>query len=56
MNERDMFELSFKRPMNYFKLSVQEQYSIDAKLGILDWKGTNLSKKDIQRYKEYYDK
>ena len=35
--ERKMFEMSFERPKNFFKLSSDEQWQIDKKLGILDW-------------------
>lgn len=54
MTEREMFEKSFERPKNYFKLSEQEQWEIDSNLGILDWMGTNLSEADLKRFKEHY--
>lgn len=54
MSEREMFEQSFKRPKNYFKLSPEKQWDIDKQLGILDWNGENLSKKDIERFKRHY--
>lgn len=54
MNEREMFEKSFERPRNYFKLTKSEQWQIDKKLGILDWEGSDLSDEDIQRYKKHY--
>lgn len=54
MNERQMFERSFCRPPNYFKLSPEQQYQIDKNLGILDWEGEGLSKEDIKRFKNHY--
>ncbi len=54
MTEREMFEKSFERPTNYFKLRPEEQWAIDKKLGILDWKGKNLTEEDKKRFKEHY--
>lgn len=54
MTEKEMFEKSFERPRNYFKLSEREQYKIDEKLGILDWKGNGLLVSDMLRYQNYY--
>lgn len=54
MNEREMFEKSFERPLNYFKLSPERQWEIDKDLGILDWMGENLSKEDKERFKNHY--
>lgn len=54
MNEREMFEKSFQRPKNYFKLSAREQWAIDAELGILDWRGDDLTDDDRKRFLEYY--
>jgi hypothetical protein len=56
MSERQMFEASFQRPKNYFKLSEREQWEIDSRLGILDWEGSGLSKEDIERFKAHYEK
>lgn len=56
MSEKEMFEKSFQRPTNYFKLSSQKQWEIDNKLGILDWEGDNLSKEDILKFKNHYEK
>jgi len=56
MTEREMFEKSFERPSNFFKLSSEKQWEIDKKLGILDWIGVGLSKEDIDRYHAHYDK
>lgn len=55
MTEREMFEKSFQRPKNYFKLSPQEQWAIDKSLGILDWEGSGLSEEDIKRFKAHYE-
>lgn len=55
MTEREMFEKSFLRPTNYFKLSAETQYDIDQGLGILDWHGKDLSLEDKKRFKEHYD-
>lgn len=54
MTEREMFERSFQRPKNYFKLSAKEQWDIDRGLGILDWEGTGLSEEDIKRFHDHY--
>lgn len=54
MTEREMFEASFKRPANFFKLSERQQWDIDANLGILDWRGDGLSKEDEERFKKHY--
>lgn len=54
MTEREMFEQSFKRPINYFRLSPERQWEIDKELGILDWKGEGLSKEDKKRFKAHY--
>lgn len=56
MTEREMFEKSFERPRNYFKLSPETQWEIDAALGILDWKGEDLSEEDQKRFREHYIK
>jgi hypothetical protein len=54
MNEREMFEKSFERPRNYLLLSPEDQWAIDKELGILDWKGTGLTKEDHERINQYY--
>jgi len=56
MNEREMFEKSFERPKNYFSLSDREQWDIDKKLGILDWRGEGLTEEEEERYHAHYDK
>lgn len=54
MTERDMFEKSFQRPKDFFKLSSQRQWEIDNELGILDWSGDELSEEDLQRFRAHY--
>jgi hypothetical protein len=56
MTERQMFEKSFERPTDYFKLSAEHQWQIDAKLGILDWEGNDLTDEDRLRFKNHYNK
>lgn len=55
MNEREMFEKSFERPTNFFKLSMERQWEIDKELGILDWVGKDLTEEDRKRFREYYE-
>lgn len=55
MTEREMFEKSFERPKNYFKLTSAKQWEIDRKLGILDWLGSGLSPEDIRRFERHYE-
>lgn len=50
-----MFELSFQRPSNYFKLSEDRQWEIDKDLGILDWSGDGLSDEEMKRFKDHYN-
>jgi len=50
-----MFEKSFSRPKDYFSLSSRRQWATDKSLGILDWIGDNLSKKDTKRFEDYYN-
>jgi len=54
MTEREMFEMSFQRPSNFFELTANRQWEIDAELGILDWEGGNLSKEDLERFHKHY--
>jgi len=54
MTEREMFEESFKRPSDFFKLSGERQWAIDKSLGILDWMGEGLTEEDKKRFKEHY--
>jgi len=56
MTKREMFERSFDRPSNYFKLSSREQWDIDKRLGILDWEGKDLTKEDRERFRNHYIK
>jgi hypothetical protein len=55
MSEKEMFEKSFQRPKNFFKLTPKRQWEIDDELGILDWVGTNLSADEIIRFKNHYN-
>jgi len=55
MTERQMYDASFQRPSNYFKLSTERQWYIDKELGILDWLGDDLSEDDIKKFKSHYD-
>lgn len=52
--EREMFELSFRRPSNYFELFGEQRWKIDEKLGTLDWTGEDLSEKDMKRFRNHY--
>ncbi len=54
MSEREMFEKSFQRPKNYFKLSPKRQWEIDENLGILDWMGSDLTEEDDKRFRAHY--
>jgi len=56
MTETQMFEKSFQRPSNYFKLTPRSQWEIDDDLGILDWCGEDLSDDDRIRFTNHYDK
>ena len=56
LTEREMFEKSFERPSNFFKLSNDDKWDIDKSLGILDWKGENLSEEDMNRFRNHYEK
>ena len=49
-----MFERSFQRPSNFFKLSGERQWEIDKDLGILDWMGKGLSEEDKKRFNSHY--
>jgi len=54
MTEREMFEKSFERSVNYFKLTERQQWDIDANLGILDWRGEGLTDEDKKRFNTHY--
>ena len=54
MTEQEMFEKSFQRPTDYFKLSSKDQWEIDNRLGILDWNGEGLKKEDMNRFNKHY--
>lgn len=55
MTEKEQFEKSFQRPHNYFKLSDKQKWEIDEHLGILDWEGNNLTKKELKRFYAHYE-
>jgi len=55
MTEKEMFEASFKRPPDYFQLHPEVQWNIDSRLGILDWKGDDLTEEDLLRFKNHYE-
>lgn len=54
MTERDMFEKSFERPKNFFRLTSEHQWQIDSRLGILDLEGKDLTEEDKKRFKKHY--
>jgi len=39
MTQKEMAMQAKKRPSNYEKLSAEDQWEIDKRLGILDWNG-----------------
>jgi hypothetical protein len=55
MTEDQMFEISFERPSDFFKLPPHVQWEIDKRLGILDWFGDDLTKAEKQRFLNHYD-
>ena len=50
-----MYQVSFQRPTNYFKLTSKEQWDIDKELGILDWTGEGMDEADTEIYLAHYD-
>jgi hypothetical protein len=54
MTQDEMYEKSFERPRDYFKLSAAAQWEIDKRLGILDWEVENLTDAQKQRMFVYY--
>ena len=54
MTQKQMFEKSFQRPIDFFELSAETQWAIDKSLGILDWDG-NLTEEELKRFKEHYN-
>jgi hypothetical protein len=56
MTESEMFEKSFQRPRNYFKLTPRRQWEIDVELGILDWLGAELTSEEKVRFNAHYIK
>ena len=55
MTEREMFEKSFGRPKNFFKLTERERWNIDSDLGILDWIGLGMTAEDLERFQKHYE-
>jgi hypothetical protein len=55
MTDKEMFEKSFQRPTNYFKLTKRQQWEIDKELGILDWKGLGLTTEERTQFYNYYE-
>jgi len=56
MTQDEMFEASFNRPHDYFRLTEDHQWTIDQRLGILDWRGDNLTNAQLERYRAHYKK
>jgi hypothetical protein len=54
LTEDEMFEKSFLRPKNFFKLHPSRQWDIDEALGILDWSGGNMTQEQRKRFEEHY--
>lgn len=54
MTQEEMYEQSYNRPKNYFKLSPERQWEIDKELGILDWEGKQLSDEEKARFEAHY--
>lgn len=54
MSEKEMFEKSFQRPSNFFKLTTRRQWEIDKDLGIMDWMGHDLTPEDQERFNNHY--
>lgn len=54
MDQQEMFEKSFQRPPNYFKLSEDHQWAIDSRLGLLDWQGGHLTQEENERFQAHY--
>lgn len=50
-----MYEKSFQRPKNFFKLTSHRQWEIDKDLGILDWMGEGLTSEETERFKKHYE-
>ena len=59
--EGQLFEMSLRRPSNYYNLSQAQQWRVDSDLGILDWDGgcyhaSNLNgcPTCLQRFKDHF--
>jgi hypothetical protein len=55
MTNREMFEKSFQRPKNFFKLEPELQWGIDKSLGILDWDHGDMTEADWDRFRNHYE-
>lgn len=54
MTQHEMYEASFQRPSDFFKLSAERQWEIDEELGILDWEGGQLTPEEKKRFQNHY--
>lgn len=54
VTQKQMYERSFSRPKNYFKLIPQRQWEIDDSLGILDWDG-RMTDEETERFMAHYE-
>jgi hypothetical protein len=54
MTQGEMFDASFKRPSDYFQLTEAHQWAIDQRLGILDWRGDDLTEAQLDRFRSHY--
>ena len=54
MNQREMFEQSFKRPHNFFDLTPAEQWRIDDRLDILDWDGGKIDYLTVEDHVRFF--
>lgn len=59
LTQSQMFEKSFMRPTDFFKLSPETQWAIDKSLGILDWEGGGahgglMTFEEEQRFQNHY--
>jgi hypothetical protein len=52
--QKKIYEKTFKRPKNFFKLSVAEQWIIDEKLGISEWRAVGMNEEELKRYQAHY--
>ena len=55
MTDKEMFEISFQRPNNYFELTYIEQFEIDKRLGIENWVRRDLTQAEKRRFWWHYN-